>query len=39
MQFLLALKCEALYLAGRTPEALEGIKEAEALAEKSEERW
>jgi tetratricopeptide (TPR) repeat protein len=39
MPFILALKSEALYLAGRTPEALEAIKEAEALAERSEERW
>jgi predicted ATPase len=37
--FLLALKSEALYLAARTPEAIEVIKEAEALAERSEERW
>jgi tetratricopeptide (TPR) repeat protein len=36
--FLLALKSEALFLAGRTPEALEAIKEAEALAERSGER-
>ena len=36
---LLALKSEALYLAARTPEAIEVIKEAEALAERSEERW
>jgi tetratricopeptide (TPR) repeat protein len=39
MPFMLALKSEALYLAGRTPEALEAIKEAEALAERSKERW
>jgi predicted ATPase len=37
--FLQAMKSEALYLAGRTPEALEAIKEAEKLAERSEERW
>jgi predicted ATPase len=35
----LALKAEALYLAGRTSEALGAINEAEALAERSEERW
>ena len=34
----LALKAEALHLADRTSEALEAIKEAEALAERSEER-
>jgi adenylate cyclase len=39
MPFMLALKSEALYLAGRTPDALEAIKEAEALAERSEECW
>jgi predicted ATPase len=37
--FLLALKAEALHLADRTSEALEAIREAEALAERSEERW
>jgi len=37
--FFLALKAEALHLADRTPEALETIKEAEALVEKSEGRW
>jgi predicted ATPase len=37
--FLLALKAEALHLAGRASEALEAISEAEALAERSEERW
>jgi tetratricopeptide (TPR) repeat protein len=36
---LLALKAEALHLAHRTSEALEAIKEAEALAEKFEGRW
>jgi hypothetical protein len=36
--FLLALKAEALYLAGRTSEALESIREAEALVERSEGR-
>jgi len=35
----LALKAEALHLADRTSEALEAIKEAEALVERSEERW
>jgi predicted ATPase len=39
MSFLQALKAEALYLAGRTPPALEAITEAEALVERSEERW
>ena len=37
--YYLALKAEALLLAGRTSEALEAIREAEALVEKSEERW
>ena len=37
--YYLALKSEALHLAGRTPEALEAIQEAEALVERSEERW
>jgi serine/threonine protein kinase len=36
--YWLALKAEALYLAQRTPEALEAISEAEAIAERSEER-
>jgi len=35
----LALKAEALYLADRISEALEAIREAQALAERSEERW
>jgi tRNA A-37 threonylcarbamoyl transferase component Bud32/predicted ATPase len=39
LPFGLALKAEALHLAKRTPEALEAIKEAEAVAERSEERW
>jgi predicted ATPase len=39
MPFLLALKAEALQLADRTLEALDAITEAEALAERSEERW
>jgi predicted ATPase len=37
--FFLALKAEALYLADRTSEALEAIKEAGTLVERSEERW
>ena len=37
--YYLALKAEALHLAERTPDALEAIREAEALVEKSEERW
>jgi predicted ATPase len=37
--FLLALKSEALHLAGRTPEALEAIREAEAVIDRTEERW
>src|SRR5262249_40521096 len=36
---LLALKAEALHLAHRTSEALEAIKEAEALVERFEGRW
>jgi hypothetical protein len=36
---LLALKAEALHLADRTTEALEVMKEAEALAERCEGRW
>jgi tetratricopeptide (TPR) repeat protein len=39
LPFFLALKAEALHLADRAFEALEAIKEAEALAERSEERW
>jgi predicted ATPase len=35
----LALKAEALHLADRTSEALEAIREAEALVESSERRW
>jgi Protein kinase domain len=35
----LALKAEALHLADRTSEALEAIREAEALAERFEGRW
>ena len=37
--YFLALKAEALHLADRTSEALEAITEAEALVERSEERW
>jgi hypothetical protein len=36
---LLAAKAESLYLANRTPEALDTIREAEALVEKTEARW
>jgi predicted ATPase len=39
LPYYLGCKAEALHLAGRTSEALEAIKEAEALAERSEERW
>jgi hypothetical protein len=39
MPYFLGLKAEALHLADRTSEALEAINEAEALAERSEERW
>jgi predicted ATPase len=37
--YYLALKAEALHLADRTSEALEAIKEAEALVARTEERW
>jgi predicted ATPase len=37
--YWLALKAEALHLANRTSEALEAVREAEALVERSEERW
>jgi predicted ATPase len=37
--YFLALKAEALHLSDRTPEALEAISEAEALVERSEERF
>jgi predicted ATPase len=37
--YYLALKAEGLHLAGRSSQALEAISEAEALAERSEERW
>jgi len=39
MPYWLALKAEALHLANRTSEALEAIREAEALVKRSEERW
>ena len=39
LPYYLALKAEALHLADRTPEALETIIEAEALAERFEGRW
>jgi predicted ATPase len=39
MSYLLALKAEALHLADRVSEALEAIREAEALVERLEERW
>ena len=39
MPYLLALKAEALYLADCNSQALETIREAEALAEEREERW
>ena len=35
----LALKAENLHIAGRTPEALLAIKEADSLVESSGERW
>jgi predicted ATPase len=38
LPFFLALKAEALHLANRTSEALEAIREAEALVERFEER-
>jgi Anaphase-promoting complex subunit 5 len=38
LPFLLALKAEALHLGGRTSEALEAVREAEALVERSGER-
>jgi tetratricopeptide (TPR) repeat protein len=38
-RYFLALKAEALYLVDRTPEALEAISEAEALAQRSEDRF
>ena len=38
LSFLLTLKAEALHLGSRTSDALEAIKEAEALVERSGER-
>jgi len=38
LPYFLALKAEALYLAHRTSEALEAIREAEALVERTGER-
>ena len=37
--YYLGLKVEALYVANRSSEALEAISRAEALVERSEERW
>jgi predicted ATPase len=39
LPFSLSVRAEALHLANRTSEALEAISEAEAQAERSEERW
>jgi hypothetical protein len=39
MPFWLVVKAEALYLGDRIPEALEALKQSEALAERSAERW
>jgi len=39
MEYWLAVKAEALHLATRTPEALETIERAEALAESYDEGW
>jgi hypothetical protein len=39
MPYYLTLKGEALHLMDRTSQALEAIREAEALVESSEERW
>ena len=39
MPYYLALKAEALHLADRAFEALDAIRQAEALAERFEERW
>jgi predicted ATPase len=39
MPYLLALKAETLFIADRPSEALKAIREAQALAERSEERW
>jgi predicted ATPase len=37
--YFLALKAEAFHLANRTPEALDAVSEAQALAERFEEHW
>ena len=39
LPYFLALKAEALHLADRPSEALEAIKEAEVIVERSEGRW
>src|SRR6202044_1817037 len=39
LPYWLALKAEALHLAGRTSEALEAITEADALVVRTEARW
>jgi serine/threonine protein kinase len=39
LPYLLPLKAEALHLADRTSEALEAIREADALVERYEQRW
>jgi predicted ATPase len=39
VEYWFALKAEALYLAHRTSEALEAIRKAQALVERSGERW
>jgi predicted ATPase len=39
MPYFLALKAEAFYLADRPAKALEAIREAEAVVERSKERW
>jgi predicted ATPase len=39
LPYFFVLEAEALYFAGRTSEALEAVREAEALAERSEGRW
>jgi predicted ATPase len=39
LPYFLGLKAEGLHLANRTSEALEATKEAEAHAERSQERW
>jgi predicted ATPase len=39
LPYFLALKAEILYVANRTAEALEALREAEAVVQRSEERW